>query len=72
MLRLVAAPSSGRRCQWIEGDPSLRRFCDRPSIKGENGQGEWSWCAEHRPRVYISHGTLVEQAIAHRRQQQAA
>jgi hypothetical protein len=44
----LPAPTSG--CRWIEGDlrSATAAFC------GDPREGEGSWCAAHRARVFVS------------------
>lgn len=37
----------GDKCQWIEGEPRHRNFCNSRTVEGT------SWCPEHRAKVFL-------------------
>lgn len=43
-----------KTCQWLEGDPRARNFCDDPTKPGS------SWCESHHRRCYVSARSMVD------------
>lgn len=48
-LNLGAPPKT---CQWLEGEPRDRNFCDQPVGLRANGLPS-PYCPEHHARVYV-------------------
>ncbi len=56
----VIRTSPHRKCQWLEGDHSLLRWCEAPSELG------WSYCPDHAAVVYIIAPKKAYQGVARR------